>query len=124
MTSKTDAILDLDRQRMAAMVALDVEKLNQILSDDLIYTHSSAKVDSKASLMEAMTSGANAYTALDPSDMVARDLGDYVMVNGAAAMTVSLSGRPTSFRVRFLDLWANQGGVWRMIAWQSTRLRG
>jgi hypothetical protein len=123
MASKTDTIIDLDRRRMAAMVALDVPFLNSVLSDDLIYTHSSAKVDSKASLIEAMSSGTNAYTGLEASDVAARDLGDTVMLTGAAAMTVSLSGRATSFRVRFIDLWANQDGVWRMIAWQSTRLR-
>lgn len=123
MVSKTDMIIDLDRQRMAAMVSLDVGKLNDILADELIYTHSSAKVDSKASLIEAMSSGTNAYAALEPSEFVAKDLGQVVVLTGAAAMTVSLSGRLTSFRVRFIDVYANQDGMWRMIAWQSTRLR-
>ena len=123
MAGKTDMIIDLDRQRMAAMVSLDVGKLNDILADGLTYTHSSAKVDSKASLIEAMSSGTNAYTALEPSDVVAKDLGDVVVLTGAASMTVSLSGRSTSFRVRFIDVYAKQDGAWRMVAWQSTRLR-
>lgn len=123
MSNNAETVIDLDRKRMAAMVALDVPFLRAVLADDLIYTHSSAKVDSKGSLIEAMTSGTNAYTALEASDVAARDLGGYVMLTGAAAMTVSLSGRPTSFKVRFLDLWALRDGVWQMIAWQSTRLR-
>jgi hypothetical protein len=24
--------------------------------------------------------------------------------------------------VRFTDVWQNQGGTWRMVTWQSTRL--
>jgi hypothetical protein len=123
MDGDAETVIELDRKRMAAMVALDLPVLDAVLADDLVYTHSSAKVDSKASLIEAMTSGANAYTALEASDVQARDLGGYVMLTGAAAMTVSLGGRLTSFKVRFLDLWALRDGAWRMIAWQSTRLR-
>jgi ketosteroid isomerase-like protein len=123
MTTTTDQIIELDRRRMAAMVSLDTTELDQLLADDLVYTHSSAKVDSKASLMQAMTGGTNAYTALEPADLTARQVGDVVLVNGTAAMTVSLSGRPTSFRVRFLDVWTERNGAWQMVAWQSTRLR-
>ena len=123
MVGKTDTVIALDRERMAAMVSLDISKLNDILADELTYTHSSAKVDTKASLIEAMSSGANAYTALEPSEVVAKDLGHVVVLTGAAAMTVSLGGRLTSFRVRFIDVYAEQDGVWRMVAWQSTRLR-
>jgi hypothetical protein len=30
--------------------------------------------------------------------------------------------RPNSFSVRFTDVYANKGGQWQMVAWQSTRL--
>ena len=86
--TKTETVIALDRQRMEAMVGLDLPVLDRLLAGELIYTHSSAKVDSKASLIEAMTSGTNAYTSLEPSDVTGRDLGDYVMLTGAAAMTV------------------------------------
>ncbi len=123
MAGNEQTVIDLDKARMAAMVALDLPALQTLLADDLIYTHSSAKVDGKQSLIEAMTSGANAYTALEASGVTARDLGGVVMVTGQAAMTVSLSGRPTSFRVRFLDVWVQRDGQWQMTGWQSTRLR-
>jgi hypothetical protein len=31
-------------------------------------------------------------------------------------------GRPNSFSVRFTDVYANKGGQWQMVTWQSTRL--
>jgi len=31
-------------------------------------------------------------------------------------------GRPNSFGVRFTDVYANRGGHWQMVTWQSTRL--
>jgi hypothetical protein len=32
------------------------------------------------------------------------------------------NGRPNSFGVRFTDVYANKGGRWQMVTWQSTRL--
>ncbi len=107
---------------MAAMAAKDVSKLDRIIADDLIYTHSSARVDTKKTLIGAMESGATVYTAVEPSDVVAQDLGDAVVLTGVAAISVKSGGVPNSFRVRFVDVYANRGGQWQMVTWQSTKL--
>jgi Domain of unknown function (DUF4440) len=65
-----------------------------VLADDLIYTHSSARLDTKQSLIGNMQSGATVYTSVEPSDVAAQNLDDY----------------------------AKRGGHWQMVAWQSTRL--
>ena len=57
MAGNGQAIIALDAKRMAASVAKDFDALNQIIADDLIYTHSSARMDTKASLIGNMKSG-------------------------------------------------------------------
>jgi ketosteroid isomerase-like protein len=122
MPGNAEKIIELDRQRMAAMAAKDLSTLDRIIADDLIYTHSSARVDTKKTLIGAMESGATVYTAVEPSDVVAQDLGDAVVLTGVAAISVKSGGVPNSFRVRFVDVYANRGGQWQMVTWQSTRL--
>jgi len=122
MAGNGQNIIELDRKRMQAMAQKDVAALNAILSDDLIYTHSSARLDTKQSLIGAMQSGATVYTAVEPSDVKAQDLGDAVVLTGVAAISVMSNGKPNSFRVRFTDVYANKGGQWQMVTWQSTRL--
>jgi len=122
MPGNAQTIIELDRQRMTAMAKQDVATLNKILADDLIYTHSSARLDTKQSLIGAMQSGATVYTAVEPSDVVAQDLGDVVVLTGVAAISVNSGGKPNSFRVRFTDVYASKAGQWQMVAWQSTRL--
>ncbi len=122
MAGNGQAIIDLDRKRMTAMAEKDVATLNAVLSDDLIYTHSSARMDTKASLIGNMESGATVYTAVVPSDVVAQDLGDSVVLTGIARISVMVGGKPNAFGVRFTDVYANQGGTWRMVTWQSTKL--
>ena len=122
MAGNAQKIIDLDKKRMTAMAQKDIATLRTIISDDLVYTHSSARLDTKASLIGNMESGSTVYTAVEPSDVKAQDLGDTVVLTGACAISVMANGRPNSFKVRFTDVYANKGGQWQMVTWQSTRL--
>ena len=69
MAGNAQTVIDLDRRRMEAMARKDVAALNELISDDLVYTHSSARLDTKQSLIGAMESGQTVYTAVVPSDV-------------------------------------------------------
>jgi ketosteroid isomerase-like protein len=122
MAGNGPAIIELDKKRMTAMAQKDVDTLNQVIADDLIYTHSSARMDTKQSLIGAMPSGSTVYTSVVPSDVVAQDLGDSVVLTGVAAISVMSGGKPNSFRVRFIDVYAKRANGWQMVTWQSTKL--
>jgi ketosteroid isomerase-like protein len=122
VTDNGQMIIDLDRKRMNAMGQKDIATLNALISDDLVYTHSTARLDTKKSLIEAMESGKTVYTSVVPSDVKAQDLGDTVVLTGTARIHVLSNGKPNSFGVRFTDVYTNKGGQWQMVAWQSTRL--
>ena len=64
MAENAQTIIDLDKKRMQAMAEKDFATLNAVLADDLIYTHSSARLDSKQSLIGNMQSGATVYTSV------------------------------------------------------------
>lgn len=121
MSNAADVIA-LDKERMDAMAAKDVARLNALLADELIYTHSSARLDTKTSLVDGMESGSTVYRAAVPRDVEARDLGDTVVLTGAAHLEVTAGGNELSFDVRFIDVWAKRDGGWQMVAWQSTKL--
>jgi hypothetical protein len=122
MADNGQTVIELDKKRMQAMATKDIATLNALLSDDLVYTHSTARLDTKKSLIQAMESGTTVYTAVEPSDVQAQDLGQAVVLTGAARISVMARGNPNSFRVRFTDVYVNKGGQWQMVAWQSTRL--
>jgi ketosteroid isomerase-like protein len=122
MPDNGQKIIDLDKKRMDAMAKKDIATLKAVLSDDLVYTHSSARLDTKQSLIGAMESGTTVYTGVEPFDVQAQDLGDTVVLTGSARIRVMSNGNPLNFSVRFTDVYANKGGQWQMVAWQSTRL--
>ena len=122
MTTNGDMIIALDKDRMQAMADKDIGKLKNLLCKDLIYTHSSARLDTKESIIAGMESGATVYTSIVPSGVKALDLGDSVVLTGEAQISVEANGATRSFGVRFTDVYQNQSGSWRMVAWQSTKL--
>jgi ketosteroid isomerase-like protein len=122
--SNVQTIIALDAKRMQATVAKDIATLTTLLADDLVYTHSSARMDTKASLLGAMESGATVYSECTPSEVTAQDCGDAVVLTGIARIGVTSNGVPQSFTVRFTDVYAKRGGQWQMVTWQSTKLRG
>jgi ketosteroid isomerase-like protein len=122
MAGNEQTIIDLDKKRMSAMAQKDIATLNELIADDLIYTHSSARLDTKQSLIGNMESGSTVYTSVVPSDVKAQDLGDTVVLTGSCRISVNSGGRANSFGVRFTDVYAKRSGRWQMVTWQSTRL--
>src|SRR4051812_36562880 len=107
---------------MDAMCARDAATLSSLLADDLVYTHSSAAQDTKESILSKMAAGTQVYQSIEPSEVKAQDLGSAVVLTGIAKITVGGAGRPNNtFGVRFTDVYANRGGSWQMVTWQSTR---
>jgi len=123
MASNAEMVIGLDKKRMQAMAAKDIATLDALLADDLSYTHSSARLDTKQSLIANMKSGATVYSAVEPADVKAQDLGDVVVLTGIARVKVLSNGKEHDFRVRFTDAYARRSGCWQMVVWQSTRLQ-
>ena len=117
-----DEIIALENRRTEAMINQDVPVLEEILADDLSYTHSTARMESKAEFIAALTSGRTEYRSIDRKDVRVRQYGDTAVVTGQAKMHVSGNGRDNRFEIRFLNVYAKRQGVWQMVAWQSTKL--
>ena len=89
MAGNGELVAELDRKRMTAMAQKDLAALDVLIAEDLVYTHSSARLDTKKSLIGAMESGATVYTEVVPSEVKAQDLGDTVVLTGRARIAVS-----------------------------------
>lgn len=122
MSATAKMVIDLDKKRMQAMIAKDYATLEAVLGDDLVYTHSSARLDTKQSLIGNMRAGSTVYTSVVPSDVKAQDLGDTVVLTGVAQIKVVSGGKPLDFGVRFTDIYTRRDGRWQMVAWHSTKL--
>ena len=126
MTSQKDQqeILRLEHFRFEAMVRGDLLALDEVLSDDLTYTHTTGVLDSKAQLIASLESGQRRYESITPEDVQVRVYGSVGVVTGVSLMRTKGVGRDeaSSFRIRFMDVHVKKLDVWQLVAWQSTRL--
>jgi len=105
--------------RFRAMVAGDAAALGRLLSDQLVYTHSNARVDTKTSLIEAITSKRSNYQKIERPEEAIRVYGDAAVVAGQAR--IELGGpSPRTLNLRYTDVWVKAAAGWQMVAWQST----
>ena len=119
MTSE-DAILRLEEQRFAAMVAGDVATLERLLDDALTYTHSNGAEDTKASYIAGVRDKVWEYKSI-------RRENERVVLRGDAALAfcrlhidVLVSGTPRKVDSNALAVWVRSGAAWRLLAVHST----
>jgi ketosteroid isomerase-like protein len=118
MTTEKE-ILELEDKRLAAQVAEDFATLEALLHDELIYTHSSGVVDTKASWIESMRSRKTRYRKITPSRRKVRFYGDTALLTGHADIEAEIDAQPKSLKLMYLIAWTRTPKGWKFVAWQS-----
>ncbi len=116
-----DEALMAEDARYAAQTGKDFIALEQLIADDLVYTHSSSPVDSKQSYIESLRNGTVRYLAMRRSDVSVRIFGCVAAITGLGNFDVQLNDKDLSVEVRFHSLWAMRDGRLQFISWQATR---
>ena len=121
MSTEHDVIAADDR-RFQAMLKQDWAALNAALADDLVYVHSTARVESKGEHVANLQAGKPNYRGASPRDRKVRVRGDIGLVNGVSEMHVENAGKEQRFTIRYLAVYVRQADGWQMTAWQSTKV--
>jgi hypothetical protein len=117
-----EEVLALERKRADAMVREDIGALASLLADDLSYTHSDGRTDTKESLLSLIAGTTLRYLGVDYSNQEVIDCGDAVIVRGTARIRLLReSGERPDYLVLFLDVWARREGRWQTVGWEATR---
>ena len=120
----TAEILAVEKNRTSALEHSDLPALDKLLADDLTYVHASGKVDTKASLLDALRSGDLRYLSWEPGDLQVRLMGNSAVVTGTyhvRAIDQRVQADPLDVQIVVLGVYAKRAGRWQQIAWQSTR---
>jgi len=112
-------ILALEARRYAAMIAVDIPALGALLHDELVYVHSSGTVDTRASYLEALASGATRYRVVERLGEDVRVIGAVALVQGRSRIDVVVKGVEKLLNLRSLAAWTETPQGWQFIAWQS-----
>ena len=105
-----------------ALVDADKIKLDQLLSRDLSYGHSSGKIDTKQSLEEALTTGVSDFLSIELSEQTIKILGDNAIVRHKLFAKTIDGGKPAEIKLSVLLVWKKNQHQWQLIARQAVKI--
>lgn len=113
-----------ERRRCAAMLAGDLAALDDLLDDDLHFSHATGAVDDKAAYLAKVGSGRITYATIAWRDVRVRTLGqDAALMTGRMLSTVRVEETVKSLDNRVMSIWTRAEGDWKLRAFQSTPLK-
>jgi ketosteroid isomerase-like protein len=115
-----EQISQMEDRRVAAQIAGDCVALQELISDDLIYTHSTGRQDTKAGYILPLHAGELRYIDIARSEVRIAVHGDTAIVNGSALISVISRGAPVQAKVIYSAIWVRSLHGWRWAFWQAT----
>lgn len=122
LCAQNQAVAKAEREWAQAVAARDFDLLEQILSDELIYAHSTGVIESKREYLEKLKSGQNRYDQIEHEKMTIKVFGSAAVAHSIVRMRGQSSGQPFDNRLMMMHTWIHQNGRWRLVAHQTTRL--
>jgi ketosteroid isomerase-like protein len=118
-----DAVLKNVEAFRAAQAAGNAEALVSLLAEELSYSHSNAKIDTKASLLDGVAKANYKWTSLEYKDPTVRIVGPAAIVRfnfvGEQEFT---DGKKTPQNLAILMNWQKQGSDWKLLSRAATKL--
>lgn len=125
MTSIADAVRDVTAAQdswVGALVTGDADVLDRLMTPDFTYVHSSGTLDTREFFLDAFRSGRRKYTHYSAEGVKSRTYPGTVVTGGLTHIRLNPRGEEMKIEARFISVWVEQGGTWKMAAWHSTRL--
>jgi ketosteroid isomerase-like protein len=116
-------VLQLEQRWEDALVHSDVAALEKLYDDGIVYTHSNGKVDTKASYINAIKTGATKYESMKRDDIKVSVYGTTTaLVTCHWQVKVGAPGNPSALNARYLHVYVQQKDGWKLVAHESTRI--
>jgi hypothetical protein len=104
------------------MLGADVATLSDILSDDLIYSHSRGDRDNKTEYIRKVKEGVFRYIEITHLIDRIAIFGDSALLWERMMASVAVGGEIKELNNACLSVWAKQSGRWQFVAYQPTPL--
>ena len=110
-------IVMLEARIRAAQLSADLTALEDLLSDDLLFTGPDGQLGTKQQDIEAYRSGAVKFVAHVPEELRIRRVGaDAAISSLRAQLTVDVTGTLSRGTYRYTRVWAREdGSAWRVV---------
>jgi ketosteroid isomerase-like protein len=118
-----DAVRNAEKAWAAAARQADHAALARLLSEQLLYAHSTGLVENKTEYIEKVRTGARKYESIEHKNMVVKVFGDTAMVHATLRFLGANKETPFDHLVMLMHVWVKQDGRWQLAGHQATQLQ-
>lgn len=111
-----EQILKLEEDLRQAMLLSDVQKLDELIDDNLTFISPFGCVVTKQMDLDAHRSKAQILTNLEPSEQTIDVRDNFVVVTVKMQLTGTYNQMDISGKYRYLRIWQKVDGKWKIIA--------
>jgi ketosteroid isomerase-like protein len=122
-STDVDAIKQLGQDMGNAMVAGDIDKLNQIYADDWATVASSGKIVTKENLLGDFKSFHDKLEWFENGPIDVQVYGDVAVANGIVKEKRNRDGKDTSGEFVYMDLLKKRAGKWVVVRSAAARVK-
>ena len=115
-------ILKLEQAWVDALLKGNADALETIYAEGMIYTHTSAATDGKASYIKKIRDKASVYDKLERDDIKVSVFGDTAVVTTHWRVSSHSGTTVHDTNARYVHVYSKITGRWQMVVHQSTRI--
>lgn len=115
-------IIELSRSKNQWMIDRDSLALKSVFDRELIYIHSSSKVDDYNAMMKSMESSDTKLFRQELSDPRVRIRNNIAILTGKLALGVDTKGQKSEFNLVITEIWNRKNKNWVLWSRHATRL--
>lgn len=123
LSGAAGAIEKADIDRTNAVVKGDMDAVDKSTADTYAFTDPNGRITTKKDLMDQLKSGAIKVSSQSISDVQVNMYGNTAVETGKVTSKATREGKDSSGTFRFTRVWVNQGGNWKTVAFQETRIQ-
>ncbi|MES2492236.1 MAG: nuclear transport factor 2 family protein [Pseudomonadota bacterium] len=110
----------LESRRARAVMDRDIDTVDALMADGLLYCHSTGLIEGKSSYIAKLAEGTATYHEFRAEvDHAAMPVPDLIIAAGRLHLDATVAGTLHEVRGRFLTVWRRDGDEWRMEALQG-----
>jgi hypothetical protein len=114
MADVESTIRAVEERLWRAQLSGDVEVLDDLIADDLLFTGLAGSLETKAADLQQHRSGALKITKLDPLEFRVRAIPGGAITSVKMDAAAVIAGTLTSAILRYTRVWISQGGRWQI----------
>jgi|SRR5690625_42177 len=121
-TTEPEVVLTKEQQRVEFLTTGQYDKLSEILSSTMSYTHSSAVIETKEEFLHQLQSGQVIYRSMVHENVNVRFIySNVAIMNGITDVIVTVGGEDLEVPLRFTLVYVKRDGEWLFEAWHSVQ---